>query len=126
LDAQKNYEKLHMRYPIPKALKAMVVFAALLLPALAHAVDFPNGTNTIGTVTNVGTFGGGFTRFEVRGPSVNYAFWISPGTPSSATQFASVLAAASQGRQVNIWHYGEVLNYGGQSGYLVSIVFVDF
>lgn len=108
-----------------------VLLSVLLIPLTAYSLDYPNGTTTHGVIVNVGTFSEGMTRFVVSGTKGDgqpgsETFWIDASGTEGASHLANVLAAASQGKMVHIWHYGNVEDYGGQTGYWVGVVFVDY
>ena len=113
-------------------IRSIVIAITLMLavPIWARADDYPNGTNSYGVVSNIATFSG-WTRFVVSGTRGNGqsgadAFWIDASTTAGASNLANVLAAASQQKFIRIWHYGVVFNYGGQTGYMTAIIFVDY
>ncbi len=100
------------------------------LSPVAWADDFPNGALAVGVVTQVATFGP-WLRFIVNGAMDNgsngtQAFWIDCTATGASARIANVLAAAAQGKTVSIWNYGTLYSYGGQSGYLSSIEFVNY
>lgn len=94
----------------------------LLASFSAFAGDYPNGTYTRGTVVEVMSFEYEYVRFVVDGTKGNgqpgtESFWIEMNKPGAKSQLATLLTAAASGGRVSVWHYGNSLSTGGQSGY---------
>jgi hypothetical protein len=116
---------------VNKGNRVALLFLALLLPIVVHAGDYPSGAWTSGVVSNVATFHNGYVRFVITGTKANgqagtEAFFLDTQGHEGKTQYANVLAAATQGRTMNIWHYGDWIHFGGQSGYSPTISFANY
>jgi hypothetical protein len=114
-----------------------IIIISLFLPILAEAADYPSGAGTSGIITSMSSFNpspnttSAMIRFVVQGTMANgqsgaEPLWVDASTVEGKAHYANLLAAASQGKTVHIFHYGERLDFGGQTGYKAVIISVDF